>query len=103
MKGLADGEVAHGGCTVAGADPPAPAQHPHNTRPNSQGTLMNIGDVAGPNARPSWKFFYDQTGASEPTWNFKGKFLVDRNGKVSVPSSNVEADIVALLDQQPEL
>jgi glutathione peroxidase-family protein len=64
---------------------------------------MNIGDVAGTNARPSWKFFYDQTGASEPTWNFKGKFLVDRNGKVSVPSSNVEADIVALLDQQPEL
>lgn len=69
-----------------------------------EGTVMSIGDVVGPSARPSWSFFYSQTGAPEPTWNFKGKFLVSRSGKVMATGSNVEQDIVDLLNEEaPEL
>jgi hypothetical protein len=33
--------------------------------------------------------------------NFDGKFLIDREGNVYVPSDDVEADIQSLLAQQP--
>ena len=65
------------------------------------GTVMEIGDIVGEYARPSWKFFYDQTGAKEPTWNFKGKFLVSRDGKVEVPN-DLESDIQRLLGEKWE-
>ena len=66
------------------------------------GTVMDIGDVTGPNARPSWKFFYENAeGAHEPTWNFKGKFLVSRSGKVEVPT-DLENDIQRLLGEKWE-
>ena len=65
-----------------------------------EGTVMSIGDVVGPNARKAWSFFYEQTGAPEPGWNFKGKFLVGRDGGVKAASSNLEQDIVDLLDEK---
>ena len=37
------------------------------------------------------------SGASDPTWNFNGKFLVSKSGEVSVPK-NVERDIEALME-----
>jgi glutathione peroxidase len=64
-----------------------------------EGTVMAIGDVKGPNASEAWKFFYQETGASEPTWNFKGKFLVSRKGVVSAPSNDLEGDIQRLLNE----
>jgi glutathione peroxidase-family protein len=42
-----------------------------------------------------------ETGASDPTWNFNGKFLVSKSGKVSVPR-NVEAEIDALMLEEEE-
>lgn len=62
-----------------------------------QGTVMSIGDVVGENARDSWKFFYEQTNAEPPGWNFKGKFLVDRTGKVKPVEGNLVDEIKALL------
>ena len=40
----------------------------------------------------------EQTGASDPTWNFRGKFLVSKTGQVSVPK-DVEAEIEALMKE----
>ena len=65
-------------------------------------TIMSVGDVAGEAARDSWKLMYATTGAAEPTWNFKGKFLVSRTGEITVPGDDVEADIVRLLNEGGE-
>ena len=40
---------------------------------------------------------YESTGASPPSWNFSGKFLVGRDGSVMKASSNIESDIQKLL------
>jgi glutathione peroxidase-family protein len=64
-----------------------------------EGTVMSTGDVKGDSARESWRFFYQETDAQEPTWNFKGKFLVSKDGKVSVPGSDLEGDIQKLLNE----
>jgi len=58
---------------------------------------MSKGLVLGEDAREAWKIMQSETGAPEPGWNFKGKFLVSKEGKVSVPSEDVAADIQALL------
>ena len=65
-----------------------------------EGTVMSIDDVVGENARPSWKHFYSSTNAPEPTWNFKGQFLVSRSGNVIVPSADLEGDIKKLLEEE---
>ena len=62
-------------------------------------TVMSVGDVVGPGARPAWKLMYEATGAEEPTWNFKGKFLGGRAGEIVVPGDDLEADIVKLLGE----
>ena len=59
---------------------------------NFPGTVLQLGKVTGTEAPALWKFMQEQTGAKDPTWNFKGKFLVSKTGQVSVPT-NVEADI----------
>ena len=61
------------------------------------GTVMSVGDVVGPDARESWKLFYEKTGAAEPTWNFKGKWLVSKTGEIIEAGSDVEGDIEKLL------
>lgn len=61
--------------------------------------IMKKCDVMGPNADPVFRFFKEQTGADDPQWNFKGKFLVSRDGVVSVPGGNIKGDIQKLVDQ----
>ena len=51
----------------------------------------------GDNARDAWKVMKEATGAGDPDWNFSGKFLVAKDGTVSVPGDDLEADIEALL------
>ena len=65
------------------------------------GVLMKLGKVKGPTASEIWTFMKKETGASDPTWNFNGKFLVSKSGKVSVPK-NVERDIAALMEEEEE-
>lgn len=73
---------------------------------NFPGILMKLGKIKGEEAPDVWKFFKKETGASDPNWNFKGKFLVSKTGVVSTTSSgSVEKDIAKLmaLDSNTEL
>ena len=65
---------------------------------NFPGVLMKLGKIKGDTAPEVWRFFKDETGASDPMWNFKGKFLVSKNGEVSVPT-DLEADIERLMNE----
>ncbi len=60
------------------------------------GILLKLGNITGDKAPDVWKFMKAKTGAPDPTWNFKGKFLVSKDGTVSVPT-NLEADIASLM------
>jgi len=61
------------------------------------GVLMSKGFVNGSKARASWVLMKAQTGAADPTWNFKGKFLVSKQGVISVPSADLKASVAALM------
>ena len=58
---------------------------------------MKLGNIIGDDAPEVWKYLKSTTGAKDPTWNFRGKFLVDKEGNVSVPKGNVEAEIESLM------
>lgn len=62
------------------------------------GVLMKLGNVLGDDAPEVWKYMKSESGASDPTWNFNGKFLVSKTGVVSVPT-NLEKDIEALVNE----
>jgi glutathione peroxidase-family protein len=66
---------------------------------NFPGTLMELGKILGDDAPEVWKFFKQETGAKDPTWNFNGKFLVSKTGVVSVPKGDVEKEIAALMEE----
>jgi glutathione peroxidase len=61
------------------------------------GYLLAKGRVNGDDARAAWKLLKEASGAPDPTWNFKGKFLVSPDGAVTVPGRDLAADIEALL------
>lgn len=58
---------------------------------------LALGSVKGDGAPEVWKFMRDATGVGDPTWNFSCKFLVNREGEVSVPQGNMLHEIAALL------
>ena len=64
---------------------------------NFPGIMMKLGKIKGDKAPEVWKFFKDETGAGDPMWNFKGKFLVSKTGEVTVPT-DLEADIEKLIN-----
>ena len=66
---------------------------------NFPGIMMQLGKIKGETAPEVWKFFKDETGAPDPMWNFKGKFLVGKTGDVSVPT-DLEADIERLVKEE---
>jgi len=66
---------------------------------NFPGIMMKLGKIKGDTAPEVWKFFKNETGASDPMWNFKGKFLVSKTGDVSVPT-DLEADIKRLVGEE---
>jgi len=66
---------------------------------NFPGVMMKLGKIKGKEAPEVWKFFKDETGASDPMWNFKGKFLVSKKGEVEVPK-DLEADIERLVKEK---
>ena len=66
---------------------------------NFPGIMMKLGKIKGDTAPELWQFFKAETGASDPTWNFKGKFLVSKTGEVSVPT-DLEADIERLVNEE---
>jgi len=62
------------------------------------GVLMQLGNVLGNSAPEVWKYMKAESRASDPTWNFDGKFLVSKTGKIYVPT-NVEKDIATLISE----
>jgi glutathione peroxidase len=64
---------------------------------NFPGLLMKLGHVTGPGANEVWKFFRMATGSREPEWNFDGKFLVSKTGRIVLPSNDLEGDIAQLM------
>ena len=65
---------------------------------NFPGILMKLGSVKGDEAPEVWKHMRDTTGSGDPSWNFKGKYLVSKTGEVSVPT-DLEADIAKLIEE----
>ena len=59
---------------------------------------MKLGKVLGDEAPEVWQFMKKETGAADPVWNFKAKFLVSKSGVVSVPK-DLEAEIAALMEE----
>ena len=55
--------------------------------------------MKGDEAPPVWKYLRDITGSSDPSWNFKGKYLVSKTGEVSVPT-DLEKDIANLMEEE---
>ena len=66
---------------------------------NFPGIVMKLGNILGYDAPEVWKFMKEQSGAKDPTWNFKGKFLVSKTGEVSSVKKDVEAEIEALMEE----
>lgn len=64
------------------------------------GDLFTLGNIKGANARAVWSYLYAATNTGPPAWNFKGKYLVDRNGKARV-AKNLESEIEEMLAQKP--
>mmetsp|Transcript_9519 Transcript_9519/g.11127 ORF Transcript_9519/g.11127 Transcript_9519/m.11127 type:complete len:99 (+) Transcript_9519:386-682(+) len=62
------------------------------------GVLLALGKVKGDDASEVWRYMKEQSGAKEPTWNFDGKFLVDKSGVISVPKGSVGKAISALME-----
>lgn len=55
-----------------------------------------MGNIKGASARPVWSYLYAATKTKPPTWNFKGKYLIDRDGNARVPK-DVEGEIRELV------
>jgi glutathione peroxidase len=66
---------------------------------NFPGILMKLGHVTGPGASEIWKFFMKATQRREPVWNFDGKFLVSKSGRILLPGRDVAADIATLMEE----
>lgn len=63
------------------------------------GVLLALGKVKGDDAPEVWRFMREEAGGKDPTWNFDGKFLVDKSGSVSVPKGSVGKAISALMEE----
>mmetsp|Transcript_15543 Transcript_15543/g.38347 ORF Transcript_15543/g.38347 Transcript_15543/m.38347 type:complete len:105 (+) Transcript_15543:280-594(+) len=61
------------------------------------GVLLKLGKVKGPEAPEVWRYMKSITGAKNPMWNFKAKYLVSRDGTVSTPKGKLEDAIAALM------
>lgn len=74
-----------------------------------EGVILTRGDVNGPSTRPAYQFLKQFRGNQNIGWNFDGKFLIDRKGKVYLPGHvsaartvpDIESDIRELLEGSP--
>jgi|TARA_B100001113_G_scaffold329820_1_gene304964 glutathione peroxidase len=60
------------------------------------GTVMAKGDVEGANANPMWSYCLDKFPGGVG-WNFKAKFIIDREGNVVNRNSSSARDQEALI------
>ena len=64
---------------------------------DSASALVALESVKDGGAPEVWKFLRDSTGMGCPRWIFSCKFLVNREGRVSVPQGNMIHEIAWLL------
>eukprot|EP01065_Artemidia_motanka_P026244 TRINITY_DN31170_c0_g1_i1.p1 TRINITY_DN31170_c0_g1~~TRINITY_DN31170_c0_g1_i1.p1 ORF type:complete len:175 (+),score=59.95 TRINITY_DN31170_c0_g1_i1:59-526(+) len=64
--------------------------------------VLAKGDVKGPQARPTYKLLSSSFPEMKIGWNFKGKFLVDGQGQMSLTADPLH-DIERLLSQKQAL
>jgi len=69
---------------------------------NDVGVLLALGQVKGDEAPEVWKYMREETGASDPTWNFSNKFLISKSGAISAPEGNVGNAISALMEENED-
>eukprot|EP01041_Mallomonas_annulata_P011507 gene11507-24051_t len=66
-----------------------------------EGIIMSKGDVNGVGVRPSFQYFKSRTGKKHISWNFDGKFIIDRTGEVHIADEeDIEAHILSLLEHE---
>lgn len=71
---------------------------------NYNGVILSKGDVNGANTSDLFKYLKYRTGKDNISWNFDGKFVVDKDGNVhSVTTDNVEKIIKQLFGLPREL
>jgi len=63
-----------------------------------EGVILSKADVNGPSTRIAFRYLKHATAKSYISWNFDGKFLIDRNGNVHTVNSDVQSQIRELLD-----
>ena len=63
------------------------------------GVILSKANVNGPEARPLFAYLKHVTGKQNIDWNFDGKFLVSRDGKVThlAPGTDVEREVRELV------
>mmetsp|Transcript_27164 Transcript_27164/g.37430 ORF Transcript_27164/g.37430 Transcript_27164/m.37430 type:complete len:229 (-) Transcript_27164:214-900(-) len=62
------------------------------------GTILAKDEVNGDYTRPSFQYLKAVTGKSYITWNFDGKFLIDKKGFVHLPGENIANEVQELLN-----
>jgi glutathione peroxidase len=60
--------------------------------------IFEKADVNGPSTRPAYKFLKDNKVIGDVAWNFAGKFLVDKEGKVMPVRS--ESDLLKSIQKE---
>jgi len=62
--------------------------------------MMKLGNVKGKDAPEVWKYMKLRSDAKDPTWNFNGKFLVSKTGKIlKTTAGTLEKDIEMLMKE----
>jgi glutathione peroxidase len=67
-----------------------------------EGIVLSKADVNGGSTRPLFMYLKKASGKHYIQWNFDGKFIVDKAGKVHVPTKNVENDILNIIEDSAE-
>ncbi len=87
------------GCAAGGAFFPLTPRSQACNRRVCPPLLPPSGNITGKTTRPLWQYLYAATETSAPTWNFKGKYLIDRSGKAH-EVKNLEAQIQTMLAEK---
>ena len=95
-------------CNQFGSQEPDPNDKIANfaSKKGFKGTIIKRGDVNGANASKTFKFLKKKTNKSTISWNFDGKFVIDRNGNVldvSGSAADIEDHILNLLQERNDL
>lgn len=104
-------EIVIAPCNQFGAQEPGTAAEIIDFAHQQQfeGTVLSRADVNGARTRSSFQFLKQFRGNRDISWNFDGKFLVDRTGNVFLPGQvnpnrrvvDIESDIRELLEAPP--